>query len=94
MRIWSGRSVGLAAAAALVLALAPAGLAANIDPHRALYSLALQSARSGSGVVDANGAMYFQWGETCDGWTVEQRFHLTLDYAEAGTSDLSSTLVT
>jgi EipB-like len=92
MRSWFGRSVG--PAVALILACAPAGLAADIDPHRALYSLALESARSGSGILGASGAMYYQWGETCDGWTVEQRFQLGLLYAEAGGSELSSTLVT
>ena len=92
MRQCSGRSIG--PAVALVLALASAGLAADIDPHRALYSLTLDSARSGSGVLGASGAMYYQWGETCDGWTVEQRFQLDLNYAESGGSDLSSTLVT
>src|SRR6185437_12954495 len=45
-------------------------------------------------VVGATGAMYYEWGETCDGWTVEQRFRLRLAYAESDNSDLSSTLVT
>jgi hypothetical protein len=78
----------------LVLLLAPAALAADIDPHRALYSLTLGTAKSGSGVLGASGAMYYEWGETCDGWTVEQRFRLRLMYAESGGSSLSSTLVT
>jgi hypothetical protein len=77
-----------------VLALSPAAVAADIDPHRALYSLTLGSAKSGSGVLGASGAMYYEWGETCDGWTVEQRFRLRVMYAESGGSDLSSTLVT
>ena len=90
MRPWSGRVAG----PALFLLLAPAALAADIDPHRALYSLTLASAKSGSGVLGASGAMYYEWGETCDGWTVEQRFRLRLMYAESGGSSLSSTLVT
>ncbi|MGH7246753.1 MAG: EipB family protein, partial [Pseudomonadota bacterium] len=39
-------------------------------------------------------AMDYEWGETCDGWTVEQRFRLRLMYAESGGTELSSTLVT
>jgi hypothetical protein len=78
----------------LVATLAPVAIAADIDPHRALYSLTLGSAKSGSGVLGASGGMYYEWGETCDGWTVEQRFRLRLAYAESGGSDLSSTLVT
>ena len=91
MSSWSGRFCG---ALALALATAVPVSAADIDPHRALYTLSLGSARSGSGVLGANGAMYYEWGETCDGWTVEQRFRLWLLYAEAGGGELSSTLVT
>jgi hypothetical protein len=85
---------GRLAASALLLLAAPCALAADIDPHRALYSLTLSSAKSGSGVLGASGAMYYEWGETCDGWTVEQRFRLRLLYAEEGGSTMSSTLVT
>lgn len=91
MRRWSVPLAG----PLLFLLVAPAALAADIDPHRALYSLTLASAKSGSGVLGASGAMYYEWGETCDGWTVEQRFRLRLMYAEdSGGSSLSSTLVT
>ena len=85
---------GRLAASALLLLAAPCAMAADIDPHRALYSLTLSSAKSGSGVLGASGAMYYEWGETCDGWTVEQRFRLRLMYAEEGGSTMSSTLVT
>ena len=81
--------------AALAIAAAPAS-AANIaiDPHEALYNLTLESAKSASGVVGANGAMFYKWGETCDGWTLEQRFHLRISYAEEDATDISSTVVT
>jgi hypothetical protein len=92
MRLAFGRPVGIAIA--LFVALAPVAIAADIDPHRALYSLTLGSSKSGSGVLAASGAMYYEWGETCDGWTVEQRFRLRIAYAESGGSELSSTLVT
>ncbi len=85
---------GRLAASALLLLAAPCAMAADIDPHRALYSLTLSSAKSGSGVLGASGAMYYEWGETCDGWTVEQRFRLRLMYAEEGGTSMSSTLVT
>jgi hypothetical protein len=84
----------LAAAGAAFLLLAPAARATDIDPHRALYSLTLGSSKMASGVLGATGAMYYEWGETCDGWTVEQRFRLRISYAESGSSELSSTLVT
>jgi len=84
----------IAAAAAALVLLATAARAADIDPHRALYSLTLGSSKMASGVLGASGAMYYEWGETCDGWTVEQRFRLRITYAESGSSELSSTLVT
>lgn len=89
------RGGGSALLAALIAMAAPAW-AANIaiDPHEALYNLTLESAKSASGVVGANGAMFYKWGETCDGWTLEQRFHLHISYAEEDATDISSTVVT
>ena len=82
-----------ALAAGLILGWAALGHATEISPHRALYSLSLQSSKAGSGVVDATGAMIYEWGETCDAWTVQQRFRLRLVYEDADPVELSSTLV-
>jgi hypothetical protein len=49
-----------------------------IAPHRAAYKLELKRTRGGSRVSEATGAMIYTWGETCDGWTVEQQFVLNL----------------
>jgi hypothetical protein len=73
---------------------APPALAVDISPHRALYTLNLASSKSSSGVIGATGAMVYEWGETCDGWTVQQRFRLRLEYSEQGNVEVSSTLVT
>jgi hypothetical protein len=89
-----GRYAGIAAVLACV-ALSPALAAGvNIAPHQALYSLSLESAKSSSGVVAASGAMFYKWGQACDGWTVEQRFRLRIAYAEEDGVDISSSLVT
>jgi EipB-like len=78
-----------------VLAMgAPAAGAAEIAPHRALYSMSLGSARSDSGVVDAHGSMAYEWGETCDGWTIEQRYRLKMRYGETPDVDIISSFVT
>ena len=79
--------------ASLLLAGVGAAAAAEISPHRALYSLSLESAKPGGGVVGATGAMVYEWGETCDAWTVQQRFRLRLAYDDADPVELSSTLV-
>lgn len=86
------RLTGLTAFGILLLA-SPAG-AVDISPHRALYSLTLDSTKTASGVAAASGAMYYEWGEACDGWTVDQRFRLRLVYAEEGAVSINSSLLT
>jgi len=93
-----GRLLGLAACAAILLAApvraAPAPGAAEIAPHRALYSMTLAQSKNNSGVVSARGTMVYEWGETCDGWTVEQRYRLRMQYAESNEVEVSSNFVT
>jgi hypothetical protein len=84
----------LALAAVTAVGATRAAPAAQIAPHRALYSMTLGSVRNDSGVVDAHGAMVYQWGETCDGWTIEQRYRLKLHYAESADADIVSRFVT
>jgi hypothetical protein len=90
-RHWLPRPMICAAVAALA---GFAAQAAEIAPHRALYQMTLGSARNDSGVVDARGTMAYEWGETCDGWTVEQRYRLKMRYAEARDVEIVSSLVT
>lgn len=90
----NARAARLAPLAAVICLVAPAASAFDIAPHRALYRLDLAQTKSASGVIAASGAMLYEWGETCDGWTVQQRFRLRLDYAEQDNTDVSSTLVT
>jgi len=75
--------------AAIMLALTLCGRAGAFDiaPHRALYSMSLATAKQNSGIVGASGSMVFEWGETCDGWTVEQRYKLRMQHAAAGSGD-------
>jgi hypothetical protein len=84
----------LLAAGALALALAGGAGAVDIAPHRALYSMSLGTAKQNSGVVAARGSMVFEWGETCDGWTVEQRYKLRMQYSEDAEVEITSNFVT
>jgi EipB-like len=56
--------------------------------------MSLGTARDDSDVVDARGAMVYQWGETCDGWTIEQRYRLKLRYTDSADADIVSNFVT
>jgi hypothetical protein len=82
--------------AVLLLSLALIGRAGAVDiaPHRALYSMSLTTAKQNSGVVAARGSMVFEWGETCDGWTVEQRYKLRMHYAEDSEVEIASNFIT
>ena len=74
--------------------LSPPLGAVEISPHRALYTMTLGSTAVDSGVVGATGAMDYEWGETCNGWTIEQRYRLKMRYAESRDVDVTSTFVT
>jgi hypothetical protein len=78
---------------ALIGASVPAA-ALEVAPHRALYEMSLESAKPSSGVVGASGTLGYQWGETCDGWTVEQRYDLTMQYDEDKPAKIGSSFVT
>jgi len=71
----------------------PATIAA-VTPHRAVYAMSLERAASGSGINDAVGQMLFEWGDACDGWTMEQRYNLTMRYNEQDDSEIVITFVT
>jgi hypothetical protein len=86
------RLVGYAALVGLLVAPA-ADAGEQLAPYRALYHLSLASAKSGSGVVAASGAVLDEWGETCDGWTEQERFLMRLQYAEQGDEKIRSNLV-
>ena len=95
----SGRRAALRravlSAAAVAAALATHSVAAaDIMPHRALYTMKLGATKTDSGVTAASGTMAYQWGETCDGWTVEQRYRLKLSYAEQQDVAIVSNFVT
>jgi hypothetical protein len=61
-----------------------------IVPHRAGYEFRLESVRPGSGVVDANGVLSYAWGDSCDGWTVEQRYVLDITRGQGSSLRVSA----
>lgn len=79
---------------ALIVLTAGSAGASEIVPHRALYTLSLVRASDDSGVTGARGTMAYQWGETCNGWTIEQRYRLKMGYSESPDVTIASNFVT
>ncbi len=65
-------------AAALMLGAALPAPSAEIASHRASYTLSLGTARTNSGVAAIEGAMFIEWQEVCDGWTISQRMRFQM----------------
>jgi len=68
-----------------------AAAAQTVLPHRAGYELRLESVRPGSGVVDAVGALSYDWSDSCDGWTVGQKYLLDIVRGEGPSFRISAT---
>ena len=62
----------------------------GLVPHKALYKVELESARSGSQVVNISGQMYYEWGYDCDAWTSKHRFNVLYEYADNPTMRVTS----
>jgi EipB-like len=74
------------------LSLAGSAMAAELALHRALYTLSLERGDGDSGVTGASGTMAYELGETCDAWSVEQRYRLKMGYAESPDVTIASSL--
>ncbi len=89
----SGPMIGACIAAATLLS--PISVtAAEIATHRALYRLAMVSGSGSGGVVGVDGGMSFEWGESCDGWTVKQRYVMRFAQSEGDDVTVTTDYVT
>lgn len=62
----------------------------GFKPHKALYEVKLQSARSGSQIVNISGHMYYEWQYDCDAWNSKHRFNVLYEYADSPTMRITS----
>jgi hypothetical protein len=75
-------------AIALALGLSPTAVsgamagAGDLVGHRAVYSMALATATPGTGIVGARGAMEYRFADSCEGWIMENRTYLLVQYDE------------
>jgi hypothetical protein len=82
-KAWVWTRQGAMGVLAGVLLSSAAAHAVDVSPHRAIYDLSLASAKSSSGIVDAKGSMLVEWADSCDGWTIDQRYRLTVTNDES-----------
>lgn len=68
----------LAAASAPVGAATLESLAANLRPHKAIYQLKVATIDPTSRVSEVSGAIYYEFRETCNAWTVRHKFRLAV----------------
>lgn len=67
------------------------GADGTFTPHRALYDMTLRTAEPGSSVTDASGTMYYRFEALCEGWEVESRVALRLNYGSVGATEVVET---
>ena len=75
-------AISFAAIAMIAQTAQAANIGADLVSHRAIYKMALATAKSGSGVTAASGAMSYKFGDSCDGWIVENKTALTFAYSD------------
>ena len=69
---------------------APTWADREIVPHRAWYTLEAKRTSRSSRISDASGALMYTWGETCNGWTVEQHFLLNIIRVDGNSMQLTA----
>ena len=62
------------AAAAAVLVLALGASATELAPHRAYYDIKLKDSVWGAGITNLTGRLVVEFNNSCDGYTLNQRF--------------------
>ena len=66
------------------------GEALGFAPHKALYAVKLQSAKSGSQIINIDGHMYYDWTYECGAWSSKHRFNVLYEYADSPAMRISS----
>lgn len=79
---FAGLAVGLSLTALSAGAAVAGPVGFDLSPHRAVYAMSLNSSKLGGGVTGASGAMTYKFGDSCDGWTVENKTVLTFAYSD------------
>ena len=82
-----GATVAVVLVAAWFAAATGSTNAVEVVPHRAFYVMSLAAADSRSNIADVEGAMLFEWADSCDGWAVTQKLAMTVYYSTGESSE-------
>lgn len=85
------RSLAIVSAALLATASWSAAAATSLAPHQAFYSIKLRSADQGSNISSANGGMSQEWNQSCEGWSLNERFVANFETNDGGVSNWNIT---
>ena len=66
----------------------------TVAPHRAIYTMSMASAKSGSNITDVSGRLEFEWRDVCDGWAIQQHMKLHIASGEGEDQDIVSNELT
>jgi len=83
-------SMSALASPALTSEIKLPGQELGVAPHKALYEVKLQTARSGSQIVNIAGHMYYEWQYDCAAWNSKHRFNVLYEYADSPAMRISS----
>jgi len=86
--------IAIIAAATVSVATAASAATFKLMPHRAIYGVSLDSARSGSGIAAVTGEMLADWSEACAGWSLDHRSPLDVTHAPGRTIRLTVSVAT
>lgn len=86
------RRLGRALILFLCVLAVPGAAGADILPHRALYELSMLKNRDAS-LIALDGNMAFEWQDSCDGWSINQRSIMGFYYDGGESTELNWSLV-
>jgi hypothetical protein len=52
------------------------------SPHKATYQMQMVTSRSARNIASVDGVIAFEWADSCEAWTTNQRFEMTYQYNE------------
>ena len=59
-------------------------------PHKAMYQMEMISSHNARSISSVGGKIFFEWADSCEAWTTNQRFELVYQYTEGSPENFIS----